>query len=126
MILPQVFKVLNVPAVRATGIGAGTEQDPTRIYRHGYAPQGVVKPYITWFVVAGQPYDQISGAPDADFDTVQIDCWSPDDTQVGAIATAVRDALDAAGLTNRLVVDRRESETGLNRIGIESDFIRSR
>jgi len=121
MILPFVYRLLNVPSLLAYVGG-----DPVRIFRHGKAPQGVTKPYITWFVVAGQPYDQISGAPLDDFDTVQVDCWSNDDTQVEQMATAVRDAFDAAGLSNRLASDTYEAETDTYRIGVEADFIRSR
>lgn len=120
-ILPPVFKALNIPTVTAF---VGTA--PVRIYRHGSAPQDTAKPYITWFSVAGQPYDQISGAPCGDFDSVQIDCWSMDDIQVESMATAVRDALDSGGIANRLIVDNRETDTKLYRIGIAADFIRNR
>lgn len=119
--LPLVLPVLNVPAV-LTLVGT----DPVRIYRHGSAPQGTAAPYITWFSVAGQPYDQISGSPCGDFDAVQIDSWAVDDAQVEVLAGAVRDALDAAGIANRLVIDQREPATKLYRIGIEADFISSR
>ncbi|ARP89823.1 hypothetical protein CAL14_05570 [Bordetella genomosp. 9] len=119
--LPPVFRTLNVPAVRAF-VGS----DLPRIFRHGSAPQDVQKPYITWFSVAGQPYDQISGPPCGDFDSVQIDSWSMDDEEVEEMATAVRAALDAEGIANRLVLDNRETDTKLYRIGIEADFIRSR
>ncbi|ARP88621.1 hypothetical protein CAL13_08860 [Bordetella genomosp. 9] len=119
--LPPVFRLLAVPTVSAI-VGA----DPVRIYRHGSAPQDVQKPYITWFSVDAQPYDQLSGPPCGDFDTVQIDCWSMDDEQVEALATAVRDALDAGGIANRLVIDQRETDTKLFRIAIQADFIRSR
>ena len=120
-ILPPVFRFLNVPSVTAF-VGA----NPVRIYRHGSAPQDTPRPYITWFSVAGQPYDQISGAPCGDFDSVQIDCWSMDDIQVESMATAVRDALDSGGIANRLIVDNRETDTKLYRIGIAADFIRNR
>lgn len=127
--LPLVFQVLNVASVRAL---VGT--NPVRIYRHGSAPQGVAPPYITWFEVAGQPYDQISGAPCGDLDSVQIDCWAGNgdpsgndgDTQVETVAAAVRDALDTAGIANRLVVNQRDPDTKRFHIGLEADFISSR
>jgi hypothetical protein len=128
-LLPLVFPVLNVPAIQAL-VGSS----PARIYRHGSAPQGAAVPYITWFEVAGQPYDQISGAPDSDFDTVQIDCWAGNgdpttndgDVQVETLALAVRNALDAAGFSNRMVVNQRDPDTKRFHIGIEADFITSR
>lgn len=119
--LPTVFMTLQTPAVLA--IVGGT---PVRIFRHGAAPQDTEKPYITWFEVAGQPYDQISGTPCGDFDSVQIDCWSKLDLQVEQLARAVRDALDLAGIANRLVVNLRDPDTKIFRIGLEADFITSR
>ena len=118
--LPKVFPVLTTPAVLA--IVGGT---PVRIFRHGAAPQDTAKPYVTWFEVSGQPYDQISGLPCGDFDSVQIDCWSMDGTQVETLARAVRDAVDAAGFANRLVINHRDPDTKLYRIGLQADFINS-
>lgn len=119
--LPAVFLTLQTPAVLAIVGGA-----PVRIFRHGAAPQDIEKPYVTWFEVAGQPYDQISGTPCGDFDSVQIDCWSKSDAQVEQLAAAVRDAVDLAGIANRIVVNLRDSDTKLYRIGLEADFINSR
>lgn len=119
--LPAVFLTLQTPAVLA--IVGGT---PVRIFRHGAAPQDTEKPYVTWFEVAGQPYDQLSGTPCGDFDSVQIDCWSKSDAQVEQLARAVRDALDVAGIANRLVVNSRDPDTKIYRIGLEADYITSR
>lgn len=119
--LPAVFQTLKTAAVLA--IVGGT---PVRIFRHGAAPQDIEKPYVTWFEVSGQPYDQLSGAPCGDFDSVQIDCWSKSDTQVEQLAEAIRDAVDAAGIANRIVVNLRDPDTKLYRIGLEADFINSR
>ena len=119
--LPAVLLTLQTPAVLAIVGG-----DPVRIFRHGAAPQDTEKPYVTWFEVAGQPYDQLSGTPCGDFDSVQIDCWAKSDMQVEQLAKAVRDAVDAAGISNRLVVNLRDPDTKLFRIGLEADFINSR
>lgn len=122
--LAPVFKTINTPAVRGH-VGA----DP-RIYGSGRAPQGTTTPYITWFTVIDNPYDQLSGPPDADNGTVQVDCWTgPDDDQEAAcisLAEAVRDALDAAGIANRIFIHTRETDTKLFRIGLQADFIRGR
>jgi hypothetical protein len=122
--LAPVFKTINTPAVRGH-VGANP-----RIYGSGMAPQGVAAPYITWFTVIDNPYDQLSGPPDADNGTVQIDCWSgPDDDQEAAcisLAGAVRDALDEAGIANRVFIHTREPDTKLFRIGLQTDFIRGR
>ncbi|CAB3925013.1 DUF3168 domain-containing protein [Achromobacter ruhlandii] len=120
--LPAVFQTLQTPAVLAI-VGGGS---PIRIFRHGAAPQDTEKPYVTWFEVAGQPYDQLSGTPCGDCDSVQIDCWSMSDAQVEQLAAAVRDAVDVAGIANRIVVNLRDPDTKLYRIGLEADFINSR
>lgn len=117
--LPNIYSIL-----RANSSVLNTVS--TRIYRHGSAPQDVVKPYITWFVVSGVPENQISGAPCVDVDTIQIDIWHETDTGVENLAYAVRDALDTAKYANQLILDTREADTKLYRIGFQVDVIRSR
>ena len=123
--LPAVFPVIATAEVKAI---VGTT--PARIYDFDSAPQNVIKPYITFTNVSNAPYEQISGAPRGDFDTVQIDMYAgPDDsekTQVRALALAVRKALDDAGIANRLIIQTREPDTKLFRISVEADFITNR
>jgi hypothetical protein len=116
---PNVYALLQAaPAV--VGIVG------TKIGGRGSMPQETAAPYITWFVVTDDPHNTLSEAPGSDFNTVQIDCWSMDEAQVKALARAVRDALDAAGHHNRVVVDLREPATMLYRVGIEADLITQR
>lgn len=116
---PNVYALLQGAAAVVAIVG-------TKIGRHGSMPQETVAPYITWVIVADQPHDTLSESPGSDFSTVQIDCWSADDAQAVALARAVRNALDAAGHHNRVVVDLREPETKLYRVGIEADLITQR
>ena len=115
--LPLVYKTVRTPAVIA--------QIKTRIYRHGAAPQTVQRPYVTWFVVSGQPFDTLV-APCGDRFTVQIDCWSESDIEVEQLASSVRTALDTAQITNTIAVNSYEPETKLYRIGLQADFIDNR
>ena len=117
--LPNVYQTIRQNSTVVSTVG-------TRIYRHGSAPQNVQKPYITWFLVSGNPYDNVSAAPCGDRDMVQIDCWSETDEQVETLAYAVRSALDSNLITNRMVINSRENDTKLYRIAIEADFIASR
>lgn len=117
--LSNVYEILRTNATIVTKVAK-------RIYRHGSAPQDVVKPYVTWFMLTGLPYDVLNAAPCADRDTVQIDCWSEDDKEVETIAYAARTALDSAGISNRIIQNLRETDTKLYRISIEADFISSR
>ncbi|NYT59429.1 DUF3168 domain-containing protein [Alcaligenaceae bacterium] len=120
--LAPIFKTIDTPAVRAI-VG-------NRIYGKGTAPQGTPLPYITWFTVAGDPYANLSDAPNADNDTIQIDCWAgPDDDQEGIcdqLAKHVRDAVDAAGQACRIIIDTREADTKLFHIGLQVEFIHNR
>ena len=117
--LPNVYQTLT-GNVTVVGIVA------TRIYRHGSAPQDVVKPYITWSLSSGVPQDVLNAAPCHDKDTVQIDCWSETDSGIETLAYAVRAALDNQLISNRIIIDSRETDTKLYRISIEADFIQSR
>lgn len=117
-----IYRTIRTPEVQAM-VG-------DRIYGKGRAPQNVTTPYITWFVVAGDPYLNVSDTPDADNDAIRIDCWAgPQDDQeivCNSLAKAVRDALEAAGQTCRVVIDTREDDTRLFRVGLQVDFIHNR
>lgn len=117
--LPLVYSALRANATVLSLV-------ENRIYRHGSAPENVTRPYITWYVVTSMPELQISGNPCSDMDTVTIDCWSENDTEIENLAYAVRQALDDAKIANRIIQNSRENETRLYRIGIEADFILAR
>lgn len=119
-----ILRTLSTPEVVAI-VGSHP-----RIYSSGDAPQGVLKPYITWFVVVTDPYTHLSGPPGADMDVIQIDCWAGpgDDQEVVCVhlARAVRDALELTGQSCRVIANRREPDTGLFHIGLQVDFIHNR
>lgn len=119
MMLPLIYPLLRSNPTVLSIVG-------DRIGRHGSMTQDEARPYITWFLVNGAPENQLSGAPCVDVDTVQIDCYSMDDTQVETLAYAVRDALDQAGHLNRIVRNLRDPDTRLYLISIETDIIRPR
>lgn len=117
--LPLVNQLLGSNPAIANAVG-------NAIYRHGTAPNGPPRPYITWFLVSNRPEAQLSGVPCTDFDLVQIDVWSEGDSQVEQIAYVVRDVLDGNGIANRMILNSFNKETKLYRIGIEAEFIRPR
>lgn len=117
--LPNIYAILRANSTVLSTVA-------TRIYRHGAAPQDVLKPYITWFVVSGVPELQISGSPCMDVDTIHIDIWSETDSSIETLAYAVRDALDDANHANQMILNLRETDTKLYRIGFQTDIIRSR
>lgn len=116
---PLVKQTLSTPAVVAI-VG-------DRIAPFGEIGQTEGRPYLTWYVVSDQPHDNLSDPPPSDFTTVHLDCWSPDARQARALAEAIRAALDAAFVCNRIVLNLREpSGSRLYRVGLEADFITGR
>ncbi len=115
---PKVYRTIRTQAVAAI-----VEE---RIGRHGEVSQTEQRPYITWQIVVGQPYENLSSAPCGDFTTVQLDCYHPTDAGAEKLALAVRAALDAALISNRVVLDNRDPDTKLYRVGMEADFIDQR
>jgi hypothetical protein len=119
-----VLAVLSTPAVLAILQSDGA----TRIYDFQTAPQGTPTPYLTWFTVVGLPGEGLSRAPDYDVDTIQIDMYASAQgngrAAAKALALAVRDALDAARIVNRRIVDTStDTDTKFFRISFEADFI---
>lgn len=119
---PTIFTWLATDSTVTALIGSG----PTRCYRHGFAPQGVNAPYVTWFVVSGSPENNLSDTPPTDRYTIQLDCWSNNSgtgaAEVEQLATAVRDALEQHGHLTGIPVNTKDPETNRYRIGLQFDF----
>lgn len=116
---PPVYTTLRANATVLATVG-------DRIGRHGEIEQDATRPYIVWQIVSDNPYTVLSDAPCADFSTTQIDIYSPTDAGAADLAVAVRAALDTAQVVNRVVVNLREPDTRLYRVGMEADFITQR
>ena len=112
---PKVYRTIHTPTV------AGIVD--TRIGRHGEIAQTEQKPYIVWQIATNNAFDTLSEAPGGDFTTVQIDCYHQTDAGAAQLAMAVRAALDAVLIVNRAVLNIRDTETKLYRVGLEADFI---
>lgn len=124
--LPPVFRTLMNSADFQNFVVTGSR--PPRIYRHGQAPQDVAKqgPYATWQVVSGVPENNLSDVPDIDRQTVQVDCWHPDDKGIELMGKAARDAIEPVAHMTQVVADFQDSETRLYRWGAQFDFIWNR
>lgn len=116
---PPVFRTLTANSTVVAVVA-------DRIGRHGVIQQDEKRPYITWQIVVGDPYDNLSSTPCGDFTTVQIDCYHPTDAGIQQLGVAVRAALDAAGVVNRVRLNNREPDTKLYRVGLDADFITNR
>jgi len=115
---PRVYRTLRTAEVIAIV--------SDRIARHGEIDQDERRPYVVWQIVTGQPHDQLSGPPTSDFTTVQIDCYHEEDEGIEELALAVRAALDAALIVNRVSMNVRDPDTRLYRVSIDADFIEHR
>ena len=93
-----------------------------RIFRHGYAPQDIATPYITWALIFGDPENTLSEVPQIDRQTLQVDCWHTTDTGIETMAKAVRDALEPYAHMTAILLDEREPDTKLYRISLQFDW----
>jgi hypothetical protein len=119
--LPPIFQTLKA----STDVKAIVGTNPPRIYRFGDAPQvapgSTPQPYVTWFLVAGVPENNLSDPPPVDRDTVQIDCWHSRDADCVLLALAVRAAMEQVCYMTGVIINLRDPETKLYRIGMEFD-----
>jgi len=115
--LPPVFNALAADTAVTQIIGS-----PPRAYRHGRAPQDTTRPYVTWNLVVGTPENVLDQTPEIDRQTVQVDCWHQTDAGVEALATAVRDAIEPEAHMTGVIINEREAETKLYRIGMQFDW----
>lgn len=120
--LPLLFPIISASSSVKALIGS----NPVRFYRHGNAPQGVVAPYATWFLVTGQPENTLGELPRVDRHEVQVDCWSENtgtgSTQIETLATAIRDAIEPYAYMTAITADGLDPETGRYRIGMQFTF----
>jgi len=115
--LPNIYQILRTSNAVKAIVGAS----PSRIYRHESAPQDTTKPYITWFIITGVPQNTLSETPNIDAISIQVDCWHQTDAGVELMAIAVRDAMETVSHMTSIVVNEREPETKLYRIGLQFD-----
>lgn len=118
MMFPPVYRTLRTPAVVAIV--------DDRIGAFGEVAQDEQRPYITWQVIVDAPHDHLSGAPPSDFTTVQIDCYAKEQKDAETLAMAVRAALDAELIVNRVSITGRDRDTRLYRVSLDADFITQR
>lgn len=114
---PPVYTALNVPAVNAL-VG-------TRIYANGHAPQGVLRPYITWQIVGGGPGINLSCAPEYDNPRVRVWCYSDESAGTAIsrnLGNVARDALEEITHVIYGPVDDYESDTKLLVKIMDADF----
>ena len=117
--LPPVFQTLQASA-------AVTALVSDRVFGAQEAPQGVAKPYLTWFCVSAAPENNLSNTPPVDRVTVQIDVFSLTESQAWTLAEAVRDAIEPYAHMVGMPVHERDAETRAFHFALEFDWWLSR
>lgn len=116
--LPPVYEALAASAVLVGLLGG-----QARVYRHGYAPQGTRRPYITWTSQSITPENTLSELPGIDRVTIQIDVWCESDGLVEEIARAVRDTIEPLAHMVVAPSDGWEAESKCYRATMQFDWM---
>lgn len=118
MNLPPIFATCRESASVTALLGVA----PLRLYEFGHAPQGVAYPYAVWQVVGGAPENYISGRPDVDSVTVQIDVYAKSSSSARAVASALRDAIEPHAHIVSWRGESIDSETKNHRFSFDVDW----
>lgn len=86
---PSIYPIIAASSSVTSLLGS-----PPRFFPFGQAGQTPVRPYAVWQQVSGSPLNYISGVPDQDMFTIQIDVYANDAAPVRSIAAALRDAIE--------------------------------
>lgn len=94
-----------------------------RIFPFGSAPQDVVKPYVVYQWVGGEPYNMLNCRPDADQVSLQVDAYGTTQQSTTAVAKAIRHAIELNAYVTSYRGDLRDDETKLYRTSFDVDWI---
>lgn len=95
-----------------------------RIYEWGKAPENVQNPYITWFIVTGQPNNNLSDPPPQDNYLIQVDIWSKMANE--DLRRAVRDAIERHTYISSWGAHDRDDKTQDYRVTLTCDWFVNR
>ena len=119
--LPQVFQTLKASSAVKAIVGT----NPPRIWKKR-VPPSIPRPirdaYIVWFLVGGDPENQLSGTPPVDRMVIQVDNWHAKQEGVEALALAARDAIEPIAHMTQILLDEHDPEVDLFRISLQFDF----
>lgn len=119
---PPIFEVCKADSTVTNLLGI----NPTRIWPFGQAPEGVTLPYAVWQLVAGSPENYLSGRPDIDGFTLQIDVYAATGSSARAVGKALRDAIELNAYIVRWGGESRDNETNRYRLSFDVDWLTPR
>lgn len=106
------------PTVRS--LLGGTEP---RIYPFGAAPQSVVKPYVVYQWIGGNPFNTLSCRPKEDRAVLQVDVYGLTTQSSTAVAKVIRYAIELQSFILAYRGEMRDEETKLYRTSFDVDWI---
>ncbi|MBT0720598.1 DUF3168 domain-containing protein [Rosenbergiella collisarenosi] len=118
MIAP-IFAVCSKDATVKQLLGTS----PVRLYPFGQHYDNVVYPYVVWQNVGGEPENYLGNRPDIDRFSIQIDVYANSDSEVLAVASAIRDALEGVAYVVRWGQQTMDSETKKYRYSFDIDWL---
>ena len=90
-LFPPVFEI----CAQSAEVGELLGTAPLRLWPFGDAPQSnATLPYAVWQTITGSPENYITGLPDIDSWTLQVDVYAQTATSARAVARALRDAIE--------------------------------
>ncbi len=96
---------------------------PVRLYPFGKHFDEVVYPYAVWQNIGGDPQNYLKQRPDIDRFSVQIDVYADTDTDVIAVACALRNAIEGSAIITRWGVQEIETSTMKYRYSFDVDWL---
>ncbi|MCP2232879.1 DUF3168 domain-containing protein [Erwinia aphidicola] len=94
-----------------------------RLYPFGKNPETPTYPYAVWQNITGGPENYLGTRPDADNYTLQVDIYANTDSEVIAVARALRDAIEPRAYITRWGEQEQDSETKRYRYSFDVDWI---
>lgn len=97
-----------------------------RIYPFGQAPQDVVKPYVVYQWIGGEPFNMLNCRPDTDRSSLQVDVYGLTTQSTTTVAKAIRNAIELDSYITGYRGDMRDDETKLYRTSFDVDWLVNR
>ena len=120
---PPIFEV----CAQSPGAAALLGQNPMRFWPFGDAPQeNLAYPYAVWQLVTGSPENYITGLPDIDQYTVQVDVYALSANVARTVAQALRDAIEPHAHIVAWRGEAVERETRNYRLSFDSEWFNPR
>lgn len=96
---------------------------PHRLYPFGEAPEGVAKPYVVWQLVTGSPENYLSGRPDIDGFTLQVDVYAATASSARSVTDAIAHAVELVANVVSWGGESKDAATKLYRSSFDIDWL---